>query len=110
MTTTDQDPIDSGQPASGNIGDVYEIRIRDLLEDHWQQWFEGMTLKVEENGETGQNSTLIIGRIADQPALHGLLAKIRDLNLTLISVRKLAAAGSNDVGEEDNAEQKRPRE
>jgi hypothetical protein len=89
MSTKRQNPTKSNQPSSLNNGGIYEIKIKGLLDDHWGQWFEGMTLKCQENVEAGQDCTLIIGPIADQPALHGLLAKIRDLNLTLISVRKL---------------------
>ena len=70
-------------------GGTYEIKIKGHLEKHWNQWFEGMTLKSVENGESGQANTLITGQIPDQPALHGLLAKIRDLNLTLISVHRI---------------------
>lgn len=77
------------QPSPVNNGGIYEIKIKGLLDDHWGQWFEGMTLERHENVPSRQGSTLIIGPMADQPALHGLLAKIRDLNLTLISVRKL---------------------
>jgi hypothetical protein len=79
----------SEQSPSQNDGGIYEIKIKGLLDDHWGQWFEGMTLKHQKNGETGQDCTLIIGPIADQPALHGLLGKIRDLNLILVSVRRL---------------------
>ena len=79
----------SDQSSPQNNGGIYEIKIKGLLDDHWGQWFEGMTLKHQKSGETGQDCTLIIGPIADQPALHGLLAKIRDLNLILVSVRRL---------------------
>ncbi len=67
----------------------YEIRIAGVLEEHWRQWFEGMTLQVEENGEDGTAYTILTGTVKDQPALHGLLAAVRDLNLTLISVRRV---------------------
>jgi len=89
---------------STDNGEVYEIKIKGILEDHWKQWFEGMTLKHAENGEDGQNCTLITGLIADQPALHGLLAKIRDLNLTLISVRKIPSLGSDNQEGDQNVE------
>jgi hypothetical protein len=89
MSTKRQDTTESNQPAPRNNGGVYEIKIKGLLDDHWQQWFEGMTLNRQENVEGGQDCTLLIGPIADQPALHGLLAKIRDLNLILISVREI---------------------
>ncbi len=60
----------------------YEIRIEGVLDSHWAAWFEGL----EVNSEGTQ--TVISGPLADQPALHGLLAKIRDLGLCLISVRR----------------------
>ncbi len=67
---------------------VYEIRIATQLEmDEWE-WFEGMTITNLENGET-----MITGPIVDQSALHGLLMKIRQLNLTLISVKQLHTMG-----------------
>ena len=59
----------------------YEIRVRGQLDSHWSAWFEGLTLTPLENGET-----LIAGPIQDQAALHGILAKIRDLGLQLVSV------------------------
>jgi hypothetical protein len=65
---------------------VYEIRVRERLdEDCWVQWFEGMAVTVGENGET-----ILTGPIADRAALHGLLTKIRDLALTLLSVNCVA--------------------
>jgi hypothetical protein len=59
----------------------YEIRVRGHLDDRWSAWFEGLTLTPLENGKT-----LIAGPIQDQAALHGVLAKIRDLGLPLLSV------------------------
>jgi hypothetical protein len=61
--------------------DYYEIRVRGLLDNHWSGWFDGLTLTRLGNGET-----LIAGPIQDQAALHGILAKIRDLGLHLLSV------------------------
>jgi hypothetical protein len=61
--------------------DYYEIRVRGLLDSHWSAWFEGLTLTHLGNGQT-----LIAGPIQDQAALHGILAKIRDLGLHLLSV------------------------
>jgi hypothetical protein len=90
MTAKKENPQESNQPSARNNGGVYEITIKGLLDDHWQQWFEGMTIKRQESTEADQDSTVIRGWIVDQPALHGLLAKIRDLNLTLTSVRKIA--------------------
>ncbi len=57
------------------------IRIKGHLDDRWADWFEGMTLTREDNGET-----LLTGPVVDQSALHGLLKKVRDLGMPLISV------------------------
>jgi len=61
--------------------EYYEIRVRGQLDSHWNTWFEGLKVSHLENGET-----LIAGPIQDQAALHGVLAKIRDLGLELLSV------------------------
>ena len=63
----------------------YEIRVAGVLDGRWAEWFGG--LLVESDG----TQTVITGLVADQPALHGLLAKIRDLGLFLISVQRLDA-------------------
>jgi hypothetical protein len=60
---------------------VYEIRLRGHLEDRWVNWFYGLTITLEEGGDT-----LLSGPVADQAALHGLLKKVRDLGLPLLSV------------------------
>ncbi len=59
----------------------YELRIKGHLDDQWAAWFEGMTLKLQDNGDT-----LLTGRVIDQAALHGLLRKVRDLGMPLISL------------------------
>ena len=61
----------------------YEIRVVGVLDSRWAAWFDG--LQVSGHGD----ETVICGLLADQPALHGLLAKVRDLGLCLISVRRL---------------------
>ena len=61
----------------------YEIRVKDVLDSRWTAWFDG--LQVIGQGD----ETVICGLLADQPALHGLLTKIRDLGLCLICVRRL---------------------
>jgi len=61
--------------------EFYEILVRGQLDSHWSAWFEGMTLTPLENGETRMT-----GRVQDQAALHGILAKIRNLDLHLLSV------------------------
>jgi hypothetical protein len=82
---------------------LYEIKVAGPLEAHWQQWFEGMTLEIRQNAEDGTTYTVITGPVKDQPALHGLLSTVRDLNLTLISVRRLASstAGENEGDQDD---------
>jgi hypothetical protein len=60
---------------------TYEIRIKGHLDDKWADWFEGLTLTRADNGET-----LLRGSVVDQAALHGVLKKVRDLSLPLVSV------------------------
>lgn len=62
----------------------FEIHVKEHLIPHWSEWFEGLTVTYTASGET-----ILAGDIPDQSALHGLLARIRDLNLTLISVRQV---------------------
>ena len=59
---------------------VYQIRIKGHLDRRWTDWFEGMTITLEENGDT-----LLTGPVVDQAALHGLLKRVRDLGMPLIS-------------------------
>jgi hypothetical protein len=61
----------------------YEIRIAEHLDERWTNWFGGLDLSHTESGET-----VMQGRLADQPALFGVLAQIRDLGLTLVSVQR----------------------
>jgi len=60
---------------------VYQIRIKEQLGQHWSAWFGGLTITTEANGET-----VLTGEVVDQAALHGLLSKVRDLQLTLLSL------------------------
>jgi hypothetical protein len=62
----------------------YELRVQGVLEPRWSAWFEGLELRSEPGGVS-----VLAGPVADQAALHGLLAKIRDLGLPLLSVRRL---------------------
>ena len=72
---------------------LYQIRIQGHLGAQWTEWFEGLTIALEDNGET-----LLTGPVLDQAALHGLLRKVRDLGLPLLSVIRLQAeqAGARD--------------
>ena len=59
----------------------YKIRVAGHLPLQWADWFEGLTITLEESGDT-----LLTGSVLDQAALHGLLKKVRDLGLSLVSV------------------------
>jgi hypothetical protein len=62
----------------------YELRVQGVLEPRWSAWFEGLRVASDQAGQT-----TITGPVADQAALHGLLDKVRDLGLPLLSVRRL---------------------
>ena len=71
---------------------IYQIRIKGHLGQQWTDWFVGLTITLEENGDT-----LLTGPVVDQPALHGLLKKVRDLGMPLLTVNRLAS-NQVDVG------------
>ena len=64
-------------------GDCYEIRLQCCLDEHWASWFGDMTLTADPCGQT-----VLFGRLPDQAALQGVLRKIQELGLTLISVQR----------------------
>ena len=77
--------MDQRHPSRGDRPEAgrYEIRLTGHLDARWAAWFDGLTV-----GQEGDGTTLISGRIADQAALHGLLQRVRDLGLPLVSVTR----------------------
>ena len=73
------------RPAGG--AEIYQITVLDTLDEGWSEWFSGMSITVTPSSD-GSRQTTLLGNI-DQSALHGMLAKIRDLNLKLVSVSRL---------------------
>ena len=71
------------------MGDTYEIRIKGHIGDRWSESLGGLTIHLQEDG-----TTLLVGLIVDQAALHGVIRRIRDLGLPLLSVSR--AAGPHD--------------
>ena len=90
MPSTFNSESDPGQPL------VYQIRIKGHLGREWADWFEGLALTALDNGET-----LLTGPLVDQAALHGVLRKVRDVGLPLLSVVcvKPGQADASDVNE-----------
>jgi hypothetical protein len=70
--------------ATSSNARLYEIRIKGHLDAQWADWFEGLIITLEEDG-----NTLLTGLVADQAALHGLLKKVRDLGMSLISINQV---------------------
>ena len=84
MSNTLDPKTDSVEPT------IYQIKLKGHLGCEWTDWFEGLTITLEENGDT-----LLTGPVADQSALYGLLRKVRDLGMSLISVNHVKVARNN---------------
>jgi hypothetical protein len=74
---------------------IYQIRIKGHLDEQWSDWFENATITLEENGDT-----LLTCPVVDQAALHGLLKKIRDLGMPLLSVNRIVSEQNNSSTKE----------
>jgi len=87
-------PKNLNPETSPNQPMVYQIKIEGQLGHQWTDWFDGLTITLEDNG-----NTLITGPVIDQAALHGLLKKVRDLGTPLISVNRVEPnkADTSDV-------------
>lgn len=64
---------------------VYQIKVQGKLDEGWSDWFDGMTISFE------SGTSVMVGTVVDQAALHGILVKIRDMHLTLVSVTRIEA-------------------
>src|SRR5438045_2838773 len=73
---------------------IYQIRMKGHLGQQWTDWFGGLTITLEDNGDT-----LLTGTVIDQAALHGLLKKVRDLGMPLLSVKGIKRADTSNFRE-----------
>ena len=65
------------------MSDMYEFHVKGHLDKRWSEWFGGLTIRHQEDG-----TTVLVGPIVDQAALHGVMVRIRDLGLPLLSVKR----------------------
>jgi hypothetical protein len=80
---------ESGRP------EVYEIKVKGVIDGKWSEWFEGLEVSPQPSGET-----ILAGPVVDQAALHGLLQKVRDVGLPLISVKRAGDRSDRELGGE----------
>ena len=69
------------------MGDTYEFRIKGHLDERWSDWLGGLAIHLQEDG-----TTVLVGPVVDQAALHGVIIRIRDLGLPLLSMRRVVEA------------------
>ena len=70
------------------MAETYQIQVEGRLRAGWSDWFDGLTITVGKE-TSGPTITTLTGPVADQAALHGILNRVRDLGLTLVSVQRL---------------------
>ena len=75
--------------------DIYEVRVQGHLEDHWSEWLGGLAVQRRADG-----TTVLVGPVVDQAALHGVISRIRDLGVPLPSVRRPAHDINEGVDDE----------
>lgn len=85
-------PDEAGRENDSNRPMVCEIRIRGHLGQQWSDWFSGLAILLEEDGHT-----LLTGVVVDQAALHGILKKVRDLGMPLLSVNFIGPDGQESA-------------
>ena len=86
MTKMMDQKMDTRQPM------IYQIRLEEHIDRQWTDWFEGLDITLQDNGDM-----LLTGQVVDQAALHGLLKKVRDLGLTLVSVIRVESGRTEGV-------------
>jgi len=87
MSNTPDPKIDSAHPV------IYQIRLKGQLNSQWTDWFDGLSITLDEDGET-----LLTGPVIDQAALHGLLRRVRDLGMQLVSVNPVEPGPATTPG------------
>jgi hypothetical protein len=80
---------------------IYQIRIKGHLGQQWTDWFEGLTIRLEEDG-----ATLLTGPVVDDAALYGLLKRVRDLGMPLLSVNRVEPDQAADSSSEQEGRRK----
>jgi hypothetical protein len=91
MTSKLDPEVNRDQPA------VYQIRVKGHLGSQWTDWFDGLTITLEEGGET-----LLTGQVVDDAALHGLLKRVRDLGMPLLSVNPVKLDPGEPISEDES--------
>ena len=86
-------------PTGDHGSALYRIQVRGRLDENWSAWFEGMTITVERS-DSYTTVTTLAGPVTDQAALHGILSRIRDLGLPLLSVQCIEEENPSFLQEE----------
>ncbi len=79
--------------------DTYRFRVRGHLDDRWSDWFGGLAIHLQEDG-----TSVLVGPVVDQAALHGVIIRIRDLGLPLLSVKRVVEAYGGSQRESSNGD------
>ena len=97
------------------MDDIYEFRVEGHLDDRWSDWLGGLAIRQQEDG-----TTLLVGSVVDQAALHGVIVRIRDLGVPLLSLRRAleprgrtkqeSSIGNGPHGQGDNHDEGKRRE